>query len=1012
MVFLLAATAFAADVDRDDVVDCAIAGVPADCTAVGAVAVDNCPGVYNPSQHNFDGDALGDACDPDDDNDALLDGADPDDDDDGTPDTADNCRTNGTDPSQSDFDGDGWGDVCDNCPFISNQDQLDSNSNGIGNLCDSGSDTDGDTVADDTDVCPAVSDTPQTDTDMDGRGDACDDHDYDGVLDVVDNCPNFANPDQADANSNMIGDLCDSGSDSDLDGAADNVDNCPGISNAPFDDSDGDGLGDLCDFDDDGDDVIDCAVAGLPADCTAVGAVAVDNCPGLFNPDQHDPDNDNIGSACDTGDTCTGGDPDGDGVLSNCDNCPAQNFDQTDSDSDGAGNFCDGGDTDGDGVTDSNDTCPAVAGPQLDTDGDGRGDICDDDDDDDGLSDSDEALAGTNPFNPDTDGDFIDDATEVGPNPATPRNTDSDLLIDALDLDSDGDGWLDSQETNDEDLATPPTDSGGTPSLPDYRDLNSDGDATPDAIDNCRATSSGSQADNDLDGAGDVCDLDDDNDGTTDSSDNCPFIANNQGDNYDSDSLGDACDPDIDNDNVLNADDSDDFDETVCRDIENGIGDGCDDCSSGIDNTFDDGNDLDGDGICTGTSSPLNDNCPTVSNASQLDSDGDGNPLTCVGSLCGGDACDQDDDNDGSLDTNDLFPTDPLRCHDLENGIGDGCDDCSSGTFDQLLDGPDADSDLICDSNTALGDNCKFLQNTSQLDTDGDGSPLTCTNTLCGGNACDDDDDNDGVIDSSDNAPLDPTLCQDLDGDTCDDCAAQPGKDQLGPNPDNDVANDGADADADGICDAGDNCINDSNASQLNTDGDAQGDACDPDDDNDGVVDGSDNAPTDPTHCQDTENGVGDGCDDCSNPNLTKDGFGSASDVDINDDGADADGDGICDLTDNCLNDGNFNQADNDSDTGAVGCQVNQCGGDVCDLDDDNDGIADTTDSFPLDPTKCQDVDGDDCDDCTASLNKDGLLPNPDNDPADDGLDSDGDGLCNDGGDGFGGVPDPDNDND
>ena len=51
------------------------------------------------------------------------------------------------------------------------------------------------------------------------------------------------------------------------------------------------------------------------------------------------------------------------------------------------------------------------------------------------------------------------------------------------------------------------------------------------------------------------------------------------------------------------------------------------------------------------------------------------------------------------------------------------------------------------------------------------------------------------VADGDDSAPLDPNLCRDLDGDTCDDCAlVQP------PDP----ANDGADADSNGICDATD----------------------------------------------------------------------------------------------------------------------------------------------------------------------------------------------------------------
>jgi hypothetical protein len=74
-----------------------------------------------------------------------------------------------------------------------------------------------------------------------------------------------------------------------------------------------------------------------------------------------------------------------------------------------------------------------------------------------------------------------------------------------------------------------------------------------------------------------------------------------------------------------------------------------------------------------------------------------------------------------------------------------------------------------------------LVPNANQLNTDGDGQ----------GDACDADDDNDGVVDASDNCPLVP------------------------------------------------------NANQLNTDGDGQGDACDTDDDNDGVPDASDCAPKD-----------------------------------------------------------------------------------------------------------------------------------------------------------------------
>ena len=74
-------------------------------------------------------------------------------------------------------------------------------------------------------------------------------------------------------------------------------------------------------------------------------------------------------------------------------------------------------------------------------------------------------------------------------------------------------------------------------------------------------------------------------------------------------------------------------------------------------------------------------------------------------------------------------------------------------------------------------------------DTDGDG--------ICDAN--DTDADNDGVANANDTDPLDPNVCQDLDGDGCDDCSV--GVDGFGPLADNDVANDGADYNNDGICD-------------------------------------------------------------------------------------------------------------------------------------------------------------------------------------------------------------------
>ncbi len=71
-------------------------------------------------------------------------------------------------------------------------------------------------------------------------------------------------------------------------------------------------------------------------------------------------------------------------------------------------------DEDGDTVPNGSDNCPLIPNPgQLDTDGDGLGNFCDLDDDDDGLTDFDEFFRGTDPLNPDTDGDGLLDGEEV-----------------------------------------------------------------------------------------------------------------------------------------------------------------------------------------------------------------------------------------------------------------------------------------------------------------------------------------------------------------------------------------------------------------------------------------------------------------------------------------------------------------------------------------------------------------------------------------------------------------------
>ncbi len=133
----------------------------------------------------------------------------------------------------------------------------------------------------------------------------------------------------------------------------------------------------------------------------------------------------NGNGAVDAGETDpTNVDTDGDGFNDDVDAFPVDATETTD--------------TDGDGVGDNSDPFPTDPTETADTDGDGIGDNADPDADNDGLSDVDEALAGTNPLLVDSDGDSLPDNWEIqyGTDP---------LLDDSL-LDSDSDGINHSEE--------------------------------------------------------------------------------------------------------------------------------------------------------------------------------------------------------------------------------------------------------------------------------------------------------------------------------------------------------------------------------------------------------------------------------------------------------------------------------------------------------------------------------------------------------------------------------------
>ncbi|MFO0727445.1 MAG: Ig-like domain-containing protein [Myxococcota bacterium] len=627
------------------------------------------------------------------------------------------------------------------------------------------------------------------------------------------------------------------------------------------------------------------------------------------------------------------------------------------------------------------------------------------DDDGDGLTNARERQIGTDPHNPDTDGDHLSDGVEVNGGLTNPLDDDSDEdgvldgnedtnhngVVDAGETDpraadSDGDGVQDGTEIG---LSAPQ--GVGTSSASFVPDRDPSTTTAPTVADTDGDGLSDGAEDRNHDGRVDVAetdpnDQDSDDDGVTDSQERQPFV------DSDGDGLINARDADSDNDGIFDGTEQGVTMASAGTDTTRGAFIPDADTSSTTDPL---NADTDGGGASDGAEDPNHNGKIDPGERDPNDPRDDVNPPG-------------DSDGDGLSDQEEVaIGTDPHDADSDDDGVRDGAEPnpTEDSDGDGLINALDPDSD-----NDGLFDGTELGLTTPDTDTRtvrgffvADADPTTHTNPLLADSdqgGVDDgaeDANHNGAIDVGETDPLDPRDDRpplDSDNDGLTDAEER----SAGTDPMD------ADSDDDGVIDG------EEPNWRVDTDGDGRIDALDPDSDGDGILDGTELAKTAPasgtdvsrgnfvadadptTHTNpllaDTDRGsVPDGVED-----TNKDGkvdVGERDPLDPRDDVADADGDGIPDDvegTGDADNDGipNFQDPDSDGDTISDAVEAGDHDPRTPPVDTDNDGTPDYLDT---------DADGDGVLDANEAGDADLVTPpiDTDHDGAPDYVDTDSD---------------------